>query len=268
MNEVRMNGIRLWLRYLRASLAGQVRYPGAFALQLAGHLATTLMGFAAILILFRRFGTLHGWSVGQVALFYGLVNVEFALAEMVGRGFEAFGEEFLRTGEFDRVLLRPRWTVLQVLGHQFRLRPLARLAQGGAILAIGLATAQVRPALFSLPMLAWTIAGGVAFFLGVLVGQAALSFRTIESLEIANVLTYGGVEAGQYPFDLYARWFRVLMTYVVPLGAISYAPVLAILGRARRPALACLAPAAGFAFLALMLGIWQAAVRRHASNGT
>jgi ABC-2 type transport system permease protein len=39
------------------------------------------------------------------------------------------------------------------------------------------------------------VAGGVAFFLGLVILQAALAFWTVESLEVANTLTYGGVTA-------------------------------------------------------------------------
>ena len=50
----------------------------------------------------------------------------------------------------------------------------------------------------------WAVAGGVALFSGILVLQATLAFWTVESLEIANMLTYGGVQAAQYPLNIYA----------------------------------------------------------------
>ncbi len=52
------------------------------------------------------------------------------------------------------------------------------------------------------------MAGGVALFAGILVLQATLAFWTVDSLEIMNVLTYGGVQAAQYPLNIYAAWFR------------------------------------------------------------
>ena len=41
----------------------------------------------------------------------------------------------------------------------------------------------------------------------------------------------GGVAAGEYPLDIYARWFRQFLTFIVPIGCVSYYPVLAILHR-------------------------------------
>ncbi len=72
----------------------------------------------------------------------------------------------------------------------------------------------------------WAVAGGVALFSGILVLQATLAFWTVESLEIMNMLTYGGVQAAQYPLDIYSRWFRDLLTFVVPLACVAYYPVL------------------------------------------
>src|SRR5256885_14819444 len=59
----------------------------------------------------------------------------------------------------------------------------------------------------------------------------ALSFWTVESLEAANVLSYGSVEAAQYPLALYAQWFRRLLTFAVPLACVAYYPALAVLGK-------------------------------------
>jgi ABC-2 type transport system permease protein len=101
----------------------------------------------------------------------------------------------------------------------------------------------------------WAVAGGVALFAGILVLQATLSFWTIESLEAVNVFTYGGVQAAQYLLNIYAGWFRRVLTFGVPLACVAYYPVLAIL---KRPDplgapdwILPLTPLAGFAFLAL-----------------
>jgi len=64
----------------------------------------------------------------------------------------------------------------------------------------------------------WATAGGIALFFGLMVLQGTMSFWTIESLEVANVVTYGGVQAAQYPLSLYNGWLRGLLTFVVPLA--------------------------------------------------
>src|SRR5439155_14531669 len=99
----------------------------------------------------------------------------------------------------------------------------------------------------------WTITGGVALFFGLMVIQGAIAFWTVESLEAMNVLTYGGVQAAQFPLSIYARWFRTFLVFVVPIGCVAYFPVLAILGKADPLGAPRwffpLSPLAGFAFL-------------------
>ena len=58
-------------------------------------------------MLFDRFGQLRGWSLWEVGLFFGVVNLSFALSEAVVRGFDSF-DLLVRSGEFDRVLLCAR----------------------------------------------------------------------------------------------------------------------------------------------------------------
>ena len=117
----------------------------------------------------------------------------------------------------------------------------------------------------------WAVAGGVALFVGILVLQATLAFWTIESLEIANVFTYGGVQAAQYPLNIYATWFRRLLTFAVPLACVAYYPVLAILKRSDPLGapdwLLPLTPLAGFAFLALSFVAWRAGMARYTFDG-
>lgn len=266
-----MNAIRLYGRYVGASLRSQMQYPGAFLLTSVGAFAATVVDFIAVWALFTRFRQIEGWQFGEIALFYGVISVSFAVADWLTRGFDVFGEQFVKTGDFDRVLVRPRSTVLQLLGYEFRATRIGRLAQAVLVWGIGVHLTSIAWTWQVWATLFFAVAGGTALFCGILVLQATLAFWTVESLEIANTLTYGGVEAAQYPLDIYARWFRNFLTFVVPLGCVSFFPVAVVLGRADRtgvaPAIAQLAPALGFVFLGVALWVWRLGVRHYTSTG-
>jgi ABC-2 type transport system permease protein len=267
-----MNALFLYGRYVSASLRAQAQYPAATLMLTAGHFAATAIEFLGVFALFNRFGAVGGWSFGEAALFYGLVNIMFSIADLLGRGFDVFGTDFVRTGAFDRLLLRPRTTVLQLAGHEVRLSRLGRLLQGFAVLILASVLVPIGWDAATVAIAVWAIAGGVALFVGILVLQATLAFWTVESLEIVNVLTYGGVQAAQYPLNIYAAWFRRLLTFGVPLACVAYYPVVAILKRTDPLGapdwLLPLTPLAGFAFLALSFLAWRVGVARYASTGS
>ena len=267
-----MGALPLFLRLVRASVGGQARYPASALLLTVGQFLGTGIEMVAVWALFHRFGSVQGWHIGEVALFYGLVNCMFAIADALGRGFDVLGTEFLRTGAFDRLLLRPRPLALQLMGHDFRISRLGRLLQGVAVLVFATHQAPIAWTPATVAVALFALAGGIALFLGILVLQGTLAFWTVESLEIANVLTYGGVQAAQYPLALYARWFRRVLTFVVPLACVAYYPALMILGKADplgAPVwVGMVSPFAGFAFLAASFGVWRLGLRRYASTGS
>src|SRR5207302_2001112 len=105
----------------------------------------------------------------------------------------------VKTGDFDRILLRPRSTVLQLLGQELTLRRVGRLLQGTAVLGYAISEGAISWTVGRAVLLVVTIACGVCVFLGLLVLQATTAFWTIDSLEVWNAFTYGGVTMSQYP---------------------------------------------------------------------
>lgn len=267
-----MDALTLLWRYFKASMRAQAQYPAATLLGTVASFGSTVIDIFAIAALFGRFGRVQGWGFGDIAMFFGLVSCSFAWADFLTRGFDVFGTDFVRTGAFDRLLLRPRSAALQLVGYEFRLRCLGRFAQGLLALAIGTAALRFDWTAARDLLAVWAMTGGVALFSGILVLQATLAFWTVDSLEVANVLTYGGVQAAQFPLSIYAAWFRGFLIFVIPLGCVAYFPVVALLGRTDplgTPAwLLPLAPAAGFAFLGVALFVWRFGVRHYTSTGS
>ena len=263
-----MAGLLLYFRYFRISVRSQLIYRSSFILQTIGHFLVTGIEFFGMWALFARFGNLRGWALPEVAFFYGTVNIAFAIADGLGRGFDLFSG-FVKNGDFDRLLLRPRSTALQLLGHELTLRRVGRLTQGLVVLIWAASAGNVTWSAPVFLLLGLSICGAAALFLGLYVLQATLSFWTVETLEIMNTMTYGGVETAQYPLELYRGWFRKLFTYVVPLAAVTYYPLSLILERPGATLLTgWISPLAGFAFLLLTAPVWRFGVRHYTSTGS
>ncbi|MDH3640896.1 MAG: ABC transporter permease, partial [Gammaproteobacteria bacterium] len=190
----------------------------------------------------------------------------------MARGFDIFGRDFVRTGDFDRVLLRPRSTVLQLAGHEFQIHRVGRLAQGIVVLGWSMFVLEIDWNVGKGLLLAYTMVGGVMFFYALFILQATISFWATESLEIMNTLTYGGVETATYPLAIYRRWFRRFFTFIVPLGCISYFPAVAIFGiedpLGTGLAFQVCAPVAGYLFFAVALLAWRFGIRHYTSTGS
>ena len=260
-----MDTLALYRRYLAISIRAQLAYRATFVMKTIGHLLVTGIEFFGIWALFSRFGTLGGWTLREVALLYGMVDVAFAFADATGRGFDKLGS-LLKAGDFDRMLLRPRSPVLQLLGYELQLMRIGRLVQGLVVLSWAGAAIAWSPA--TVALLGLSIVATACLFVGIVVLQATSTFWTIETLEVWNAFTYGGNYAAQYPMAIYRRWFQRFFTAIIPLALTSYYPAMAILGRDSIDVLHVLAPLAGFAFLALTLAIFRIGIRHHTSTGS
>lgn len=210
-------------------------------------------------------------TLTEVALLYGMANVGFAIAEAFGRGFDMFAA-MVKSGDFDRLLLRPLGTALQVGASQVQLMRIGRLTQGAAVLGWAAWTLGLDWGVAEVALLVAAIASGACMFVGLFVLQATLAFWTIDRLEIVNTVTYGGVETTQFPLPIYDRWLRWLFIAVIPLACATYFPALALLGRSDplgAPAwVPWIAPAIGPPFLVLALWIWRFGVRHYRSTGS
>ena len=266
-----IDALALYGRYISVSFRSQMQYRASFIMLSLGHFTMTGLEFLGIWVLFDRFQRIEGWSLQEVALFYGIINMAFALTDATSRGFDAFAD-YVKNGGFDRVLLRPRSTVLQLAGQELTLRRIGRFSQGFLVFAWASQTLGIDWTAAKLALLVVTILAGAALFYGLIVLQATLCFWTTESLEIMNTVTYGGVETAQYPLEIYRTWFRRFFTFVIPLACVSYYPTLGLLDRAdplgSPELLHWVAPWVGFCFLAFCLQVWKFGVRRYRSTGS
>lgn len=253
-------------------LRSQMQYRESFLVSMVIGFLGLSAEFLAIIILFNRFDNLIGWSVGEVAFLYGIASVSFGLAEMVGAGFDIFPET-IRRGEFDRVLLRPQSAFVQVLSGDFQLRRLGRISQGLMVLGFAFAWTSVDWTLAKLTYMPAVVFCGTVLYISFFVLGATLCFWTVESVEVINIITYGGTEFASYPLPIYHLLMQRFFTFVIPLAFVSYFPSLYLLDRPEAGDwplwLLIVSPLAAAAFLAIVARFaWGFGVKHYRSTGS
>ena len=265
------SGLSLYWWLLGAQVRSQVQYRGSFALQTLGQALSTFVDFIGLLLLFHRFPSLAGWSLGEVAFLYGLGGVSFALSDMASGGFDRLSV-FIQTGTFDRVLTRPVGAFLQMLASDFQIRRVGRVLQALMALAVSLLLVDVAWTPAKLLVALSAVVSGVVIFCAIWVIGAAITFWTVQTSEVTNVFTYGGSELVGHPMPIYATWLRHFFTFVVPLAFVTYLPALYILDRpdplGLPRVLQLCSPLVAAAFFLAARGAWSFGVRHYQSTGS
>lgn len=260
--------MRLYLKYVFILFKSQMQFRTSFWLLTFGQFFVPFSVFAGLYFLFEQFGNIKGWNFYEVALCFAVIHMAFALSECFARGFDSFSGLVIH-GDFDRVLVRPRGTFLQVMGSKFEFTRVGRLLQSATVLIWVLAASPIQWSILKGTTLLLMIASGMFIFTGIFILAATLCFWTIQGLEVANIFTDGGREMAQYPIHIYQKWVARFFTFVIPFGCANYFPLLYILDRVDgHPAPYILAPLAGIIFLFPCLLVWRMGVKHYRSTGS
>lgn len=261
--------MRLYLKYVGVLLKSQMQYRTSFLLLSIGQFFVPFFVFAGMYFLFDKFGQIQGWSFYEVALCFSVIHMAFSISECFVRGFDSFSS-LVVNGEFDRILVRPRGTVLQVLGSKFEFSRVGRLIQSLIVLVWALWNLPADWTLLKGLVLVLMVISGICIFSGIFILAATLCFWTIQGLELANIFTDGGRETAQYPINIYQKWLGRFFTFIIPFGCANYLPLQYIVDRTSgaHPLLYILAPLWGIVFLIPCLLVWRVGVRHYRSTGS
>jgi len=262
----------IYFRYLSMSLKTVLEYRLSAWLVAGAQSLTMLFAFIGLDLMFRRFGSLSGWNFAEAALCFGVTCMAFSLSECVARGFDSFSRMVIQ-GEFDRVLLRPRSTIIQVLGTKTDITRLSKTALGIAILCAIIPKTNIDWDFPKAITLAFMVLGGAAVFTGIFILGATVCFFTLEGLEVINIFTDGGKELASYPLPVYGKWVARFFTFIIPFGCMNYLPLLYLTGRTESigflPAwVYMLIPLLGFLFILPCVLVWRFGVRYYSSAGS
>ncbi|WP_041138301.1 ABC transporter permease [Beduini massiliensis] len=258
--------MKLYLKYFQIHLHSQMQYKVSFFLTVIGQFILSFSAFLEIYFMMTRFHTVNDFPFEEVLLCFAIVMLAFALAECFVRGFDGFSS-ILGNGQFDRILVRPRNIIFQVLATKIELSRIGRFIQAAIIFAYAIPRCQIIWSADKIFTLILMVISGVVVFSGLFIIYASLCFFTTEGLEFLNIFTDGGREFGKYPFSIYGEGVLKLFTYIIPLALFQYYPFLYLIGKTEDIKY-MLAPLIAFLFLIPCFMLWHFGLKHYKSTGS
>ncbi|HOP11605.1 MAG TPA: ABC-2 family transporter protein [Oscillospiraceae bacterium] len=258
--------MKLYLKYASIILRSQMQYKASFALTAVGQLLVSFTGFLGVYYMFSRFNSVNGFTLSQVLLCFGVLLASFSLAECFVRGFDAF-RGIISNGEFDRIMVRPRNEILQVLAARIEFTRIGRLLVSVGLLSYAVSNSGVVWTADKILTLFFMIFGGFFVYSGLFVIYASICFFTIEGLEFMNIFTDGTREFGKYPLSIYGEGVLKFLTYVIPIALFQYYPFLYLIGQSQNK-LYMFLPLIAALFVFPCLLFWKFGVKHYKSTGS
>lgn len=220
----------LYLKYMKLHLKKMLQYKVSFILSFISQIFIFFTYYFTVIALFDKFSNVNGFDLYDVLLTFSIIQFGFSINEVLARGLDQF-DKLMIQGEYDRILVRPRNILLQVLGYEIEFTKICKVLQSIIILIISIFNIDIIWSIDKIITLVLMLFSSCLIFFGIFLISASYCFITLEGLECRNLIADGGKHMAQYPIGIFSRGFKFFFTFIIPYAFVNYYPLLYLLGR-------------------------------------
>lgn len=258
--------LQLYFDLLKQNIKTKLEYRVNFFIGGISTLAGQVAGLLTLWVVMENIPTLKGWTLNQLLLIYGLLTLSKSLNHMFADNLWRLGWAYIRTGDFDRYLVRPVNPLFHLLADRFCEDGIGNFVVGLALIVYSSLALDIPWTLFNLLYLLLMVLSGGFIFMGINLITSSLSFWMTDSLPVMWGV-FETHEFARYPLKIYHASVNVVFTWILPFGIASYYPASYLLGQ---PVgfLAWMAPIMAVLFMGVGYGFWKAGLSRYTGAGS
>lgn len=258
--------MKLYLNSLALHLKSELEYRMSFIISFLSQILIFFTYYFVIIALFSKFNNIKGFTLYEVLLCFSIIQFGFAFNEVFARGIDKF-DKLIIEGGFDRLLLRPKNLILQVLCSDGDFVKVSRLIQAIIVLVIALINLKVEITFLKVICLILMLMASCVIFFGIFLLAASYCFMTVQGLEVRNVFTDGGKHMAQYPIGVFKKGFVFFFTFIIPYAFVNYYPLLYFIGR-NDNILYAFSPIVVFLYLIPCFIVFYMGVKKYEGSGS
>lgn len=266
-----MNEIRIALQSLKMSIRGRLQYRVDSLVATAAVFIREAANIVVIYLALLKFDKINGWNIDEMLFLFSILFLTYAIVVALFADLRDFSC-MIREGRFDRLMVRPRGLLFQLILNNADV--LATAGHGTlGILLFFISAARVGIVWDATTILYYVgaIIGGVLIQGGIFIFFSALSFYFVETNSIREIFYWNMRKFAGYPISIYSKLIQMIMIYVVPFAFVNYFPAQYLLRKEDMmlyPEIYMyMAPLVGVVLYGVAYVFWRMSVRRYTSTG-
>ena len=259
-----LDNVKLYFSFLKASLKEMLIYRLDCIVGMVSQIVTQLVEIIFIWIVFQNTENLAGWNFMQVLLLYGITLISVGISDFCFDALYDIGPKYIREGDFDKIMLRPVYPLISIIGASKEFTALGYFGLGLAMTITMLIKLAIPiTAILILKIVFFSIVG--AAIIGAINNIFSIaSFWTYRSNEIIWSF-YRTYTFAQYPIDIYNKFIKVLITVILPFAFVAYYPTMDYLGI--NTYMIYLSPIIAIVLWIIAVKVWNFALNKYRSTG-
>lgn len=256
----------LYWNFLLQRLKILMEYRVNFLIGAASTIFLQAASLMTVWVVMGQVPLLKGWNFEEVVLVYGLVTLSKSINHMFADNLWTIGRVYIRTGGFDRFLLRPIDPLFHLLADRFCHDGVGNLLVGAVLVVYSWAALAIPVTVMNLLYLVIMVVSGGLIFIALNLITCVSAFWIMDSVPVTRVV-FDNHHFTEFPLTIYPRAIGIWLTWVIPYGFASYYPASYLLGR-DVGTLAFLGPVVAAVLMVFGYRFWQFGLRHYSGTGS
>lgn len=263
--------LSMFLYYTKTTIKSWFQYKVDAVLRSLAVFLREATGIIVIYFTLLKFGNINGWNIEEMIFLFSLLFITYGILIIFFTGLRDFGRT-IQNGSFDRLMLRPRGLLFQVIasnsdwfaaiGHGFL---------GITLFVISANKVEITWNLQTVIYYIFAVIGGVLIQGAIFLLFASFSFYFIKTDNLREIFYWNMRKFAGYPISIFHQIIQWLLMYVVPFAFVNYFPAQFLLRKedmANYPlAYMYITPLIGIILYLTSYYFWRLSIRFYNSTG-
>jgi ABC-2 type transport system permease protein len=258
--------LSLYWAFLIQQFKSYAEYRANFFIGASSTIMLQASNILTVWVVMQQIPSFNGWNFYELLLIYGLVTSAKSINHMFADNLWTVGRVYIRSGQFDRFLVRPLDPLFHLIADRFCYDGVGNFLVGVILLATAMVGLDVAWTPSSILYLMMAVLSGGAIFIALNLITCVSAFWIMDSVPVTRAVFDNHLFA-QYPLTIYPRAISVMLTWLIPYGFASFYPASHLLGR-DVGALAWAGPLVAAVLLLIGYRVWLFGLRHYTSTGS